>query len=117
MPSIEVNGKNYETDSEGYLVNFNDWDIDFANFVAKNEELELTDNHWEIINFLRMYYNYHQTPPNIRELTQAISDEISEDKGKSPYLYDLFPEGPAQQGSKIAGLPQLFVDPNEYTVI
>ena len=117
MPVIDVNGKTYETDAEGYLINFDDWDMDVAKHIAQAEELEMTDNHWEIIKFLRAYYKYHQTSPNIRELTQAASDDVGEEKGKSPYLYDLFPEGPAQQGCKIAGLPQLFVDPNEHTVI
>ncbi|MDQ3268246.1 MAG: TusE/DsrC/DsvC family sulfur relay protein [Pseudomonadota bacterium] len=117
MPTIEVNEKTYETDKEGYLVNFDDWNMDIAKFIAQAEELEMTDSHWEIIKFLRAYYKQHQSTPNIREVTQAVSEELSEEKGKSPYLYDLFPSGPAEQGCKIAGLPKLFVDPNAHTVI
>lgn len=117
MPEISVNNKTYKTDKDGYLVNFDDWDTDFAKHVAELEELDMTDKHMEIIIFLRAYYTQHQSAPNIRELTQAISEELDEARGKSPYLYDLFPSGPAEQGCKIAGLPKLFVDPNEHTVI
>ncbi|MCX7196064.1 MAG: TusE/DsrC/DsvC family sulfur relay protein [Proteobacteria bacterium] len=80
MPAIDVNGKTYETDTEGYLVNFDEWNIDIAEFIAQIEELEMTDNHWEIIKFLRAYYKQHQCPPNIRELTQAVSEELGEEK-------------------------------------
>ena len=117
MLATDVNKQTYETDKEGYLVNFDDWNIDIAKLIAQAEELEMTDHHWEIINFLRAYYKQHQSAPNIRELTQAVSDELGDEKGKSPYLYDLFPSGPAEQGCKIAGLPKLFVDPNAHTVI
>ena len=54
--TIEVNGKTLETDEEGYLANLNDWEKDVATVMAKEEDLELSDDHWEIINFLREYY-------------------------------------------------------------
>lgn len=106
MSSIEVNGKTYETDEEGYLVNLADWNIDIADHIAQVENLKLTDQHWEVINFLREYYEEYQIAPAVRVLTKAIGKKLGPEKGNSQYLYELFPYGPAKQACKIAGLPK-----------
>jgi tRNA 2-thiouridine synthesizing protein E len=103
---IEVNGTAYETDEEGYLVNLADWNEDVANEIAKGENVEMTPNHWEVVNFLRQYYDEYQIAPAVRVLTKAIGKQLGEDKGNSKYLYELFPYGPAKQACKIAGLPK-----------
>ena len=43
---IEVNGKTLEVDEEGYLANLNDWEPEVATIMAKDEGVDLTDNHW-----------------------------------------------------------------------
>jgi tRNA 2-thiouridine synthesizing protein E len=103
---IEVNGTTYETDEEGYLVNLADWNKDIAEAIAKSENVDMTDNHWEVVNFLRGYYDEYQIAPAVRVLTKAIGKQLGEDKGNSKYLYELFPYGPAKQACKIAGLPK-----------
>ena len=105
MP-MEVNGKTIETDEEGYLVNLADWDRDVALELAKGEGVEMTDSHWEVIDFLREYYNEYQIAPAVRVLTKAIGKKLGPDKGNSKYLYELFPYGPAKQACKIGGLPK-----------
>ena len=105
MP-IEVNGKQYETDEEGYLVNLSEWTEDVAGAIAKQENIEMSQNHWEVVNFLRDYYNEYQIAPAVRVLTKAIGKKLGADKGSSQYLYELFPYGPAKQACKIAGLPK-----------
>jgi TusE/DsrC/DsvC family sulfur relay protein len=105
MP-IEVNGKTIETDEEGYLVNLSDWDEDVAAKLAEGEGLDMTENHWEVVNFLREYYNEYQIAPAVRVLTKAIGKKLGKDKGNSKYLYELFPYGPAKQACKVAGLPK-----------
>jgi tRNA 2-thiouridine synthesizing protein E len=105
MP-IEVNGTTYETDEEGYLVNLADWNEDIANAIAKQENVDMTPNHWEVVNFLRQYYDEYQIAPAVRVLTKAIGKQLGEEKGNSKYLYELFPYGPAKQACKIAGLPK-----------
>ena len=96
MP-IEVNGKTLETDEEGYLANINEWEPGVAEVMAKEDELELTDEHWDIINFLREYYEEYQIAPAVRVLTKAVGKKMGKDKGNSKYLYGLFPYGPAKQ--------------------
>jgi len=106
MPTIDVNGKTYETDEEGYLVNLAEWNEDVAKFIAKTENVEMSENHWEVVNFLRKYYDEYQIAPAVRVLTKAIGKQLGADKGNSQYLYELFPYGPAKQACKIAGLPK-----------
>ncbi|MFO1269142.1 MAG: TusE/DsrC/DsvC family sulfur relay protein [Rubrivivax sp.] len=103
---IEVNGTTYETDEEGYLVNLADWNKDIAEAIAKAENVEMSENHWEVVNFLREYYDEYQIAPAVRVLTKAIGKQLGEEKGNSKYLYELFPYGPAKQACKIAGLPK-----------
>ena len=106
MSTIEVNGKTYETDEEGYLVNLTDWDADVANHIAKTESIDMTDQHWEVINFLREYFEEYQIAPAVRVLTKAIGKKLGPEKGTSEYLYGLYPYGPGKQACKIAGLPK-----------
>ena len=103
---IEVNGTTYETDEEGYLVNLAEWNEEVGGYLAQTENVTMTDQHWEVINFLRDYYNEYQIAPAVRVLTKAIGKQLGEDKGNSKYLYELFPYGPAKQACKIAGLPK-----------
>ena len=104
--AITVGGNTLETDEEGYLVNLSDWTEDVANEIAKAEDVEMSENHWEVVNFLREYYNEYQIAPAVRVLTKAIGKKLGADKGNSKYLYELFPYGPAKQACKIAGLPK-----------
>jgi len=106
MGTISVGDKNFETDEEGYLVNLGDWSEDVANHIAESENIEMTSNHWEVVNFLRKYYEEYQIAPAVRVLTKAIGKSLGPEKGNSQYLYELFPYGPAKQACKIAGLPK-----------
>ncbi len=105
MP-IEANGKSYETDEEGYLADLTQWNPDLATAMAKADGADLDENHWEVINFLREYYEEYQIAPAVRVLTKAIGKKLGPDKGNSKYLYELFPYGPAKQACKYAGLPK-----------
>ncbi|MEJ2394878.1 MAG: TusE/DsrC/DsvC family sulfur relay protein [Candidatus Thiodiazotropha sp.] len=96
--AIEANGKTFETDEEGYLTNLA--------VMAKEDDLALTDEHWEIINFLREYYEEYQIAPAVRVLTKAVGKKLGKDKGNSKYLYSLFPYGPGKQACRFAGLPK-----------
>ncbi len=104
--ALEVNGNSVDTDEEGYLADINDWNKDIAVALAADEDIELTDSHWEVIDFLREYYDEYQIAPAVRVLTKAIGKKLGKDKGNSKYLYELFPFGPAKQACKIGGLPK-----------
>ncbi len=102
----QYNGAEIEADEEGYIVEIGLWSKELADLIAEGENIEMTDDHWEVINFLREYYEEYQIAPAVRVLTKAIKRTLGEDKGNSKYLYELFPYGPAKQACKIAGLPK-----------
>lgn len=103
---IEVQGKQIETDSSGYLANIADWNEAVAEAIAQRENIKLSPAHWEVIYFVRNFYQEYNTSPAIRMLVKAMADKLGADKGNSRYLQRLFPEGPAKQATKIAGLPK-----------
>ena len=103
---LQVNGKTLDTDEEGYLANLGDWEPEVAAVMAEADECDLTENHWEVINFLRSYYEEYQIAPAVRVLTKAIGKKLGKDKGNSKYLYQLYPYGPAKQACRYAGLPK-----------
>lgn len=103
---IEVQGKQIETDLSGYLTNTDDWNEDVAKAIAQLENIELSPAHWEVIYFVRDFYQEYNTSPAIRMLVKAMADKLGADKGNSRYLQRLFPEGPAKQATKLAGLPK-----------
>ena len=71
---------------------------------AKQEGLELGEEHWAALRALQEYYAKHETPGvNMRELHDAL-DEKFHRQGGIRHLYALFPGGPIAQGCRIAGL-------------
>ncbi|MCF6765518.1 TusE/DsrC/DsvC family sulfur relay protein [Thiotrichales bacterium 19S3-7] len=97
---------NYPTDNDGFLLDLSCWDEKFAQITAENENIQLSQAHWEVIYFLRSFYQKHQTSPAIRALIKALKLKFGDQKGNSLYLQSLFPESPALQAAKIAGLPK-----------
>ena len=103
---IEFNGQEIATDKQGYLLDSSQWQKELAPFIAAQENIELTEAHWEVVMFVRDFYQEFDTSPAIRMLVKAMAKKLGEDKGNSKYLYKLFPKGPAKQATKIAGLPK-----------
>ena len=103
---LNVNNTIIETDPLGYLLDVNQWNQDVALEIAEKENLQLTEAHWEVIHFVRDFYKEYKTSPAIRMLVKAMAQKLGEDKGNSRYLQRLFPDGPAKQATKLAGLPK-----------
>lgn len=99
-------GPDQDCDAGGYLLDAGSWDRDFALSTAQSEGLVLSDEHWQVIEFLREYYRRYQLSPPMRVLVKAIAPLLGEAKASSRRLYQLFPDGPAKQACKIAGLPK-----------
>ncbi len=103
---IEVNGKSIELDKNGYVVNLDDWNEEVATALAKADSIELTQRHWDLINYLRdLYLNHAGEQPNMRKILKGLEDLWGE-KVDSKDVYALFPLGPAKQAPKIGGLPE-----------
>lgn len=96
----ELLGKSLAIDHDGNLVNLTDWDVQIANELAKEEGInELTEKHWQVINYMRKVFSETGDSPSIRKLTKESGVETKE-------LYALFPKGPAKKAARIAGLPK-----------
>jgi len=103
---LNYNNQEVKTDPQGYLLDFTLWDEGLAILIAKNDAFELSAAHWEVIKFVRQFYLTYNTSPAIRALTKAMKAECGEEKSSSRYLFKLFPQGPAKQATKYAGLPK-----------
>ena len=79
----------YEHDEEGYLKNLSDWNKELADLIAADEKIEMTPEHWEVINFLREYYEEYQVAPAIRVLVKAMKKTFGPEKGDQKNLYQL----------------------------
>ncbi len=104
--TIEFNGKIYQTDAEGFLSNPDEWSADLAVKMAADDGLQLSPEHWEAIDILRNYYAQYAIAPPIRILVRHMGKRLGKEKANSPYLYELFPFGPAKQACRYAGLPK-----------
>jgi tRNA 2-thiouridine synthesizing protein E len=98
-----VNGVDLEADDQGYLIEPS-FEEETVRVIAAAEGIELTDAHWEVVNYLRDQYREEGATPNFRAMLKGMSE--IQPAVDSKYLYDLFPVGPAKQGPKVAGLPQ-----------
>ncbi len=98
MQEITVNGKSYNLTDEGYLVEAKEWSHELAHELAKEEGIELTDQHFEVLEFLRKEYE----AGNSLTIRKVGKSGIVDIKG----LYKLFPGGPLKFSSKYAGIPK-----------
>ena len=102
-----VNGKTLETTDNGFLANPDDWDKDVATAIAAAEGITLTQDHWDLIEYLRdAYFNHNGEQPNNRAILKAMQEKWSDRKVDNKTLFDLFPGNPSKQAGMIAGLPE-----------
>ena len=106
MEAITVKGKTLQLDRNGFLTNPDEWDHDVAAYIAAVEGIQMTEQHWEVVKFLRDYYKQYQSAPLVKTLAREIGNKFGSDKGSTKYLYKLYPCGPDKQACKIAGLPK-----------
>jgi len=104
-PTLSVNGATIATDSEGYLKNLDDWSPEFALARAQVEGLALTQAHWEVIAFLRAYFEEHRVQAQVRVMIWHFSKAWGPELGNNHHLHAMFPiGGPQKQGNRLAGL-------------
>lgn len=99
MAMVELAGTPIEVNDEGFMLDHTQWSREIASQIAVQEDIELTDRHYEVIEFMRTDFAEQGSAPSIRRLKKLGIVPIKE-------LYALFPGGPAKKASKIAGLPK-----------
>ncbi len=100
MSTVTLAGATVEVDGEGFLLDAEQWNEPIAEEIARANGIEeLTDRHWQVVNFMRDSYLESGSAPSIRSLGKASGVPIKE-------LYELFPKGPAKLAAKIGGIPK-----------
>jgi TusE/DsrC/DsvC family sulfur relay protein len=92
-------------DAEGYLINPNDWSEEIADELAGEEDIDLNETYWLILNFMRQYYREHNITPDVRHLISYLARTNNcEKKEAKKLIFELFPYGYVKQACKIAGM-------------
>jgi dissimilatory sulfite reductase related protein len=100
MSFVEVNGQSIEVDEDGFIVDPELWNEQIVQCFAKLEDVvELTENHWKVIHYLRNYWKQFGIAPMIRKLCKETGFTLQQ-------IYAMFPSGPAKGACKLAGLPK-----------
>ncbi len=110
MPELEVKGKKLRLDEDGFLQDWEEWDEEVAEALAKDtrfspKPIELTEEHWKVIRYLRDYFLKYGVAPPVRMLVKEMKKQIGKHVDLQ-YIYKLFPQGPAKDACRIAGLPK-----------
>ena len=95
-----------ELDKDGYLADRSGWSEEVAALLAGEEGIELDERHMELIELVRAYYAQKEVAPAMRPLVRLVKEKLGAERGNSIYLMALFPQSPAKQLARIAGLPR-----------
>lgn len=107
MTTMQVNGVDVEFNKHGFMSDFHSWSKEVAMAMAEEQGLELTDCHWEVINFLREYYEDFETPPSPKQILAVCGERITGSiTCKQKHLKEIFPDGGCKQACALAGLPR-----------
>ncbi|GGK30483.1 tRNA 2-thiouridine synthesizing protein E [Pseudomonas koreensis] len=106
MNAMTVGARAIELDKDGFLVDLDDWSHDVASALAAAEGIELTPEHWAVLELLRSFYAEFQLSPATRPLVKYTALKLGPEKGNSQHLNRLFKGTPAKLAAKLAGLPK-----------
>lgn len=91
-------GKTVSVDKEGYLTDLSQWNKEIAIEIAKEEGVELTDKHFEVLAYLQEQHK-KEVALSIRSIGKSGVVDIKQ-------FYELFPKGPLKISSRMAGIPK-----------
>jgi tRNA 2-thiouridine synthesizing protein E len=95
---LNIAGYKLDVTEDGYLTDHSQWNKDIAEAIAKEEGIELTDKHWEVINWIQEQVK-NDVALSVRGIKKSGVINIKE-------FYALFPGGPLKVSTKIAGVPK-----------
>lgn len=100
---LDLENKKVAIDMHGFLLDPDDWDLQVALKQAELADVEMTDDHWLVVNYIRDQYEYNSCVPEARHLLKHMKEKLGKDRSTRKYLYKLFPYGYAIQACRIAG--------------
>ena len=95
---LNIAGIRVDVTEEGYLTDVSQWNKEIAVEIAKENGIELTDKHWEVISWLQEQVK-NDVALSVRGIKKSGVIDIKE-------FYALFPGGPLKVSTKIAGVPK-----------
>jgi TusE/DsrC/DsvC family sulfur relay protein len=99
MPVTTLNGHEIHVSEEGFLTDPTEWDEGLASTLATQIGITLTDEHWNVIRFLRKDFEEVGETPTLRRVSTVGGIPIKT-------LFGLFPQKPAKKMAYVAGLPK-----------
>jgi tRNA 2-thiouridine synthesizing protein E len=99
VPTTTIDGHVVHVDDEGFMTDYAEWDEDLAKALAAQVGIDLTDNHWKAIRFVRDDFAAQGETPTIRRVA-TVGGIPTKD------LFKLFPQKPAKKMAYIAGVPK-----------
>lgn len=101
---IDTDPHRIAVDNEGFLLNPEAWSVNIAEVIAEQEDIELGDQHWSVIKFVRHEFELNQVVPQARHVLKMLREQYGAERGNRKALQSLFPYGYGQQACKIAGM-------------
>jgi tRNA 2-thiouridine synthesizing protein E len=99
MPVTQLDGHSVHVDDEGFLTEYDEWDRDLAKVLAANIGIDLTDEHWRVVEFLRQDYHDRGETATLRRVQVVGGVPVKT-------LFTLFPKKPGKKMAYVAGLPK-----------
>ena len=99
MPVTTVNGQDIHVNDEGFLTDPAEWDDALGTALAAQIGIEMTDQHWEAIRFLRKDFQETGETPTLRRVSTVGGIPLKK-------LFVMFPQKPAKKMAYVAGLPK-----------
>ena len=93
-----ISGTCIHVNEEGFMTDFSEWNPQICEEMAKENDLDVSQRHWEVIDYIQGEYK-KEAPLSIRKIGKSGIVDIKE-------FYSLFPKAPLKTASKIAGLPK-----------
>ena len=99
MPSTTIAGRQIDVNDEGFLVDPDDWTEDLGAEFGRLIGVEMTEDHWKLVTYLRQDYKAQGETPNLRRVSTQTGMPVKQ-------LFTLFPGKPAKKMSYVAGVPK-----------
>jgi len=105
---LNIAGNTIETNEQGFIQNPGEWCEEFTETIAKNDGVDLYNDHWELIFYFREYYEANQVCPTMHKVVRELGKKnrhFRDQKAYEKHIYSLFPKDPTHEICKLAGLP------------
>jgi len=100
MATMEIDGRVFEVDGDGFLSDPYIWNDEVAALIAKYDGIEeMNEKHWAIVRIIRENWEEKGMAPMVRTICKGTGVKLRE-------IYELFPLGPARGACRVAGLPK-----------